>query len=804
MLNFIKKYKYEIVLAIFILVYIFYFTLASFLRYDNFLAGRFDLGNMDQTVWNTIHGRIFQMTDPNATNTVSRLVFHSDFMLVLISPLYLIWSSPKMLLLLQTLVLGVGVLFVFLIAKRVLKNKSLALTFSAIYLLNPSLQFTNLYDFHAVTLGTTLLLATFYFFIKKKYALFLFFAVLTGLTKEEIWAIISLFGLAIVLRVFFENQFRLKLAKKQVCEAIFGLLVFLVSAFIFYILIWIVIPHVRGGEHFALSYYSDFGASASEISKNIFFMPVKTISIIATPQRIGYLVQLFLPFGFISLLSPIYLIFAIPDLLINLLSSNMALREIYYQYTAAVTPFIAISAIYAVAFLKRHFPKISNLLIIVYLILAVFISAYLYGPLPGAIHANIGMFNDQLANRKSIDNFLSNIPTKYSIAASNNLGSHLSHRRNLYTIPLGIGKADVILFLLNDYWAQPSLPAQKNMAKQMANDKNYIEVYKDGDFVAFEKRSLYKEPKSNPKKGQANLFPYSITALLNRDYEKSDIVVERQVPSNGNFRSFVISFTSDGLKEYALLNIPNAPQITNGFPILILDHGYIQPSTYDTVNSYKTESDYFADQGFLVIKPDYRGNGNSEDDNQALMRFAYPIDVLTLLNSIENIPQANKNEVFLWSHSMGGEVTLEVLEVAGKKASLSSKIKGAIFWAPVTDPIKWFSKQNLPKLPEAKISPYPYTQTFKIMGTPEENPQLWQSLSPLNYLSDINVPILLQHGTGDTNVPYQWSVELNNDLLRLNKTTKFISYPNDTHNFPLSWSKAVQDDLIFLQNIPNK
>jgi len=44
----------------------------------------------------------------------------------------------------------------------------------------------------------------------------------------------------------------------------------------------------------------------------------------------------------------------------------------------------------------------------------------------------------------------------------------------------------------------------------------------------------------------------------------------------------------------------------------------------------------------------------------------------------------------------------------------------------------------LPKLPEAKITPYPYAQTFQILGTPEKNPQLWQSLSPLNYLKDIN------------------------------------------------------------------
>jgi uncharacterized membrane protein/fermentation-respiration switch protein FrsA (DUF1100 family) len=800
MINFIKKYKYALILTVFIALYIAYFTTASFLRYDNFFTGRFDLGNMDQTVWNTIHGRIFQLTDPNGTTNISRLAFHADFILVLIAPLYLIWSHPEMLLLLQTVVLGLGAVFVYFIAKNIIKNKNLALTLSAVYLLNPSVQYTNLYDFHAIVLGTTLLLATFYFFLKKKYLLFLVFAILSGLTKENVWAITALFGLAVIIRTIFENKLSINFTRKQLLEITLGLCTFLASGLLFYLMIWILIPHARGSDHFALSYYSDFGGSASDISKNILLKPLKTISLLITPINFNYLLQLFLPFGFMALISPLTLIFAAPDLLINLLGTNSGFHQIYYQYTAAITPFLVISSIYSIAFLQKKFPRINNRMIIIYLLIAALMSAHLYGPLPGAKHANISMFNDQVVNRTIIDNFLNKIPTRYSIAASNNLGSHLSHRRNIYTIPIGIGQADVILFLLNDEFAQPSLKAQKEMVKQMSDDKNYIQVYKNGDFVAFEKRTLYTQDNTKPKKGQVDLFPYSIVALSNRSYQASDISIEQTLSASGSFKSYIISFTADGLKEYALMNIPNTEQPQGGFPIVIVDHGYIQPDQYDTVNSYKSETDYFANQGFMVLKPDFRGNGNSEVVDTGLMRFAYPIDVLTLLASLDNIPQANKNQISLWSHSMGGEVTLEVLEILKNQPILSSGIKSAAFWAPVTDPVKWFSKNNLPKLPEAKITPYPYADTFKILGTPEANPELWKSLSPLNYLSDIKIPILLQHGTGDTTVPYNWSVELNNNLLKLGKNVQFISYPNDTHNLPLSWNQAVSEDLNFFKS----
>src|ERR1035437_5774265 len=126
MINFIKKHRYAITLVVFITLYAAYFTTASFLRYDNFFTGRFDLGNMDQTVWNTIHGRIFQLTDPNGTTNISRLAFHADFILVLVAPLYLIWSHPEMLLLLQTVVLGLGAVVVYFIAKNIIKNKNLS------------------------------------------------------------------------------------------------------------------------------------------------------------------------------------------------------------------------------------------------------------------------------------------------------------------------------------------------------------------------------------------------------------------------------------------------------------------------------------------------------------------------------------------------------------------------------------------------------------------------------------------------------------------------------------------------------
>ncbi|MBI5122834.1 DUF2079 domain-containing protein [Candidatus Roizmanbacteria bacterium] len=469
-----REHKQEIILLGLLLIYICYFTTVTFLRYDNFYAGRFDLGNMSQTVWNTTKGRIFTMTDANGTEIISRLSAHADFILILFAPLYALWPDPRNLLFLQTLILAAGAFFVYLIAKEILKSKNLSLVFAFAYLINPSIERANLYDFHAVTLATTFLLGAFYFFIKKKYWPFLVFSILAGLCKEQIWLIISLFGLFL----FFQYKKR-----------ILGIILFISCVLLTFFLISYAIPHALGSKHFALSYYSDFGDSPIKIVKTIIFSPQKTFSIILQPDRIAYLKQLFSPLGYLSLLSPVFLIFAMPDLIIDLLSNNTQLHQIYYQYTATISPFIFISAIFSVALLKRLLTKqYVNTLFLCFILFTSLYTAFNFGPLPGSREPNLDMLTKPVANRAFIENYLSQIKKRHSVASSNNIGSHLSQRQKIYTLPLGIDKADVIVFLLNNSEFHQSLATEKELVKKLKLNPQYTLTVEKGEFIVFIKK----------------------------------------------------------------------------------------------------------------------------------------------------------------------------------------------------------------------------------------------------------------------------------------------------------------------------
>src|SRR5450631_2163981 len=78
------------------------------LRYTSFVATAFDLGNMDQVVWNTLHGHLFQWTNQsdNYFGPPIRLAQHVEPILLPLSLLYLLFPDPRTLLIFQTLVLA--------------------------------------------------------------------------------------------------------------------------------------------------------------------------------------------------------------------------------------------------------------------------------------------------------------------------------------------------------------------------------------------------------------------------------------------------------------------------------------------------------------------------------------------------------------------------------------------------------------------------------------------------------------------------------------------------------------------------
>jgi uncharacterized membrane protein len=104
-----------------ILVYIVTFSTLSVLKHDTFHSFTFDLGIMSQVLWNTAHGRLFELSldRPLDTELVgSYLGNHVRPILLLLAPLYRLWPDPRLLLILQSVALGLGAVPLFWIVRR--------------------------------------------------------------------------------------------------------------------------------------------------------------------------------------------------------------------------------------------------------------------------------------------------------------------------------------------------------------------------------------------------------------------------------------------------------------------------------------------------------------------------------------------------------------------------------------------------------------------------------------------------------------------------------------------------------------
>lgn len=416
------------IVVLFSLFYFLFFSTVSVMRHNAFFSGRFDLGNMVQTVWNTANGNFFTLTNPDGVQNVSRLAVHSDFILILLAPFYHIWPDPKLLLIIQSLVISFGGIFIYLISKHVTKSEKISVIFAVSFLLNFWLHEQTLFDFHSVSLATTFLLGAFYFLIKKRFFSFGIFLVLALLTKENVFLVSSIFGI----------YFFLKEKRK-----LLGAVLTVVSLLLFFFLVSHVIPNARGEDHFALATYTYLGESTGGIVGNFFLKPVTIFNQLFNFSTITYLHNHLISTGYLALLSPFFLLFTLPDMAIYLLSKNFEFRSYEYHYGAIIIPFIYIASIYSAKKVIGKYKKYAQSFIFYYLTAFTIFSVYFYSPLPGMRSAENFPFT--AIDYQKIHSYLSIIPKNASVSSSNNIGAHLSNREKIFVVPNGMTTADYIV-----------------------------------------------------------------------------------------------------------------------------------------------------------------------------------------------------------------------------------------------------------------------------------------------------------------------------------------------------------------------
>jgi uncharacterized membrane protein len=381
---------------------------------------------------------------------VTRFAIHVEPVLFLIVPVYrFVTDDPCFLLWLQAVVMALGGLPLYGLARRRLANDWAALAMVAVYYLLPIVESVTLFDFHAVGLAPTLLLAALYFLDRALITPDDPRGLWTGPVKSQIpnpksqvsngvWSgLFFLLALGtkedIALHVFMVGLYLLALRRRWRP----GLALSLVGLVWAYLAFFVVIPASRpGGSHSA---YFDFFAALGDTPLEIILAPIrapgKVWALLVTPDNVHALGMLTLALAFTPLVGWPFFIMAAPTLAIVLLSSNPLMRQLEtYHYAAPAVPFVMLAAVDGITRLsniKCQIPnpksQIPNLkFVIPLLVLAVSLVYHVYrgySPLALSFH-----WPEVTAHERLGDELAASIPPTVPVVAQAELVPLADHR----------------------------------------------------------------------------------------------------------------------------------------------------------------------------------------------------------------------------------------------------------------------------------------------------------------------------------------------------------------------------------------
>ena len=286
----------------------------------------------------------------------------------------------------------------------------------------------------------------------------------------------------------------------------------------------------------------------------------------------------------------------------------------------------------------------------------------------------------------------------------------------------------------------------------------------------------------------------------------------RSIDGGPGFSAYLYAYRSDGLKVHALIAVPDGAAPEGGFPVLVANHGHHpEPPKYGITadgkdwrpgDYYRRIPELFAAKGFLVVMPDYRGHNSSEGlefTGGMLESRYYTADVLNLLAGLHSLQHANSDHVFMWGHSMGGEVTLRTLVA-------TDRVKGASMWSSVGgdiwDQAYYYSRYEEPSAFDSSETPKPAIDRLQDSVAALDGDFDYRESEPLLYLDRLITPINIQHAVGDRSAAYKWSERLAKELLMHGKSYAFHSYPGEDHLFsgPML-EQAVDRDAAFFREL---
>ena len=234
------------------------------------------------------------------------------------------------------------------------------------------------------------------------------------------------------------------------------------------------------------------------------------------------------------------------------------------------------------------------------------------------------------------------------------------------------------------------------------------------------------------------------------------------IPVNLTYKSF------DGLNINANLYVPKWMRKDGTNPAIVWPHGGPEWQEKNIFNKY---FQILTNRGFIVIAPNFRG---STGYGKTFQKMIYKDwggaefkDVLESYNFLLDTGYVDKKRIGVVGGSFGGFMTLTCITKAPELWKCAVDIFG---------PSNLFT--FLGSIPE-----YWKPATYDLVGDPEKDKEMITERSPINYVDNIQCPLLIVQGLNDIRVVKSESDQIVEKLRSQNKNVEYLLVEDEGHGF---------------------
>jgi dipeptidyl aminopeptidase/acylaminoacyl peptidase len=225
----------------------------------------------------------------------------------------------------------------------------------------------------------------------------------------------------------------------------------------------------------------------------------------------------------------------------------------------------------------------------------------------------------------------------------------------------------------------------------------------------------------------------------------------------------------DGAQVPATVMVPKDLDRTQRHPAIVWIHGSGSDQNYigwhpGAYRMYYSVHQYLVQQGYIILTPDYRGSSGYSRDWATGVHMGVGVsdtaDVASGADYLKTLDYVDPNRIGVWGLSYGGFMTLQALNTDPTLWRCGINVAGVVDWAT-----------------------YGAGYTTPRLGTPVENPEIYDISAPVKHMDRLERPLMVMHGTFDRNVAVHDSLRLIDVLVKLGKDFETVVYPGEVHFF---------------------